>query len=102
MGRAALLRLSSQRAGQNLVGFTMNDEAVPEDGAAILVNGELAGRVTSVRYSPGTRKAVGLAWIPAELAWDGAELGVRVAGRLARARVTRQAFYDPEGVRLRL
>ena len=71
-------------------------------GAAILVNGELAGRVTSVRYSPGTRKAVGLAWIPAELARDGAELGVRVAGRLARARVTRQAFYDPEGVRLRL
>ena len=26
----------------------------------------------------------------------------RVLGRLAKARVTQQAFYDPEGARLRL
>jgi glycine cleavage system aminomethyltransferase T len=102
IGRVALLRLSGQEARQNLAGFMMNDDGLPEDGAAILVNGKLVGRVTSARYSPLNRKAVGLAWIPPELTREGAEIDVRVAGRLARARVTHQAFYDPEGARLRM
>ena len=80
----------------------MNEGALPEDGAAILVDGKLAGRVTSARYSPVNRKAVGLAWVPTELAREGAEVDVRVNGRLVRAHITQQAFYDPDGARLRL
>ena len=102
IGRAALRRLSGEELHQTLAGFIMNEEALPEDGAAILVNGRLAGRVTSARYSPVNRKAVGLAWVPAELARPGAEIDVRVGGRLARAHITQQAFYDPEGARLRM
>ena len=102
IGRAALRRLSGEELKQILAGFIMNEEALPEDGAAILVNGRLAGRVTSARYSPVNRKAVGLAWVPAELARPGAEIDVRVGGRLARAHITQQAFYDPEGARLRM
>jgi len=79
----------------------MNEDILPEDGAAIMVDGQLAGRVTSVRFSPLKKKAIGLAWVPAEQAHEGAEVDVRVAGRLARARITEQAFYDPEGTRLR-
>ena len=41
IGRAALHRLASREPQQNLVGFLMSDDALPEDGAAILVNGEL-------------------------------------------------------------
>jgi sarcosine oxidase subunit alpha len=102
IGRAALRRLSGEEPHQNLAGFIMNEEALPEDGAAILVNGKLAGRVTSARYSPLNQKAVGLAWIPAELAREGAEIDVRVGGRLARAHITKHVFYDPEGARLRM
>ena len=47
-------------------------------------------------------KAVGLAWAPASAAREDAEIMVRVDGRPARARVTGQAFYDPEGARLRM
>jgi sarcosine oxidase, subunit alpha len=101
IGRAVLHGLTSQKPRQSLVGFIMSEDALPEDGAAILVNGELVGRVTSVRYSPVNAKAVGLAWVPAELVREGADLDVRVDGRLARAHVTRQAFYDPEGARVR-
>ena len=97
-----MLRLSGEKPHQNLAGFIMSEEALPEDGAAVLVNGKLAGRVTSARYSPLNRRAVGLAWIPAELAREGAEIDVRVGGRLARAHITQQAFYDPEGARLRM
>jgi sarcosine oxidase subunit alpha len=102
IGRAALKRLAGQQPRQKLAGFIMNEEVLPEDGAAILVNGQLAGRVTSVRFSPLHQKAMGLAWVPAEMAREGAEVDVRVGGRLARAKITEQTFYDPEGTRLRM
>ncbi|HKW99527.1 MAG TPA: 2Fe-2S iron-sulfur cluster-binding protein [Bryobacteraceae bacterium] len=102
IGRNALRRLSSAPAQQNLVGFVMLDESLPQDGAAILVNGSLAGRVTSARYSPANGKAVGLAWLAGRLANEGAEIDIRVDGRTARARLVTEAFYDPPGARLRM
>ncbi len=102
IGRAALNRLAGQPPHQKLAGFIMTEEVLPEDGAAIVVNGQLAGRVTSVRFSPLNRKAIGLAWVPAEMACEGAEVDVRAGGRLSRAKITEQAFYDPEGTRLRM
>ena len=101
IGRTALTRLANQPPQQKLAGFVMTEDALPEDGAAIMVKGQLAGRVTSARFSPLKQKAIGLAWVPAEMAHEGAEVDVRVHGRLARARITEQAFYDPEGLRLR-
>lgn len=102
IGRTALARLAGQRPRQKLAGFIMNEDVLPEDGAAIMVEGRLTGRVTSVRFSPLKQKAIGLAWVPAEMAREGAEVDVRVGGRLARARITEHAFYDPDGARLRM
>ena len=102
IGRAALQQLAVREPRQNLAGFVMNGGPLPEDGAAILVDGKLAGRVTSARYSPVNRQAVGLAWVPAALAREGAEVDVRVGGGLVRAHITQRAFYDPEGTRLRM
>jgi sarcosine oxidase subunit alpha len=101
IGRAALTRLAGRPPRQKLAGFIMSEDILPDDGAAIMVNGQLAGRVTSVRFSPLRQKAVGLAWVPADKAQEGAEVEVRVGGRLARAKIIEQAFYDPEGSHLR-
>src|SRR2546426_9457982 len=78
IGRAALHTISERPAAQCLVGFSIAGGAVPEDGAAVLIDGELAGRVTSARYSPGIGKAIGLAWLPSDAAFEGAEIDVRV------------------------
>src|SRR5262249_34853561 len=78
VGSNALRRLSQSPPVQNLVGFMMTNDAVPQDGAAILVNGVLAGRVTSARYSPANGKAVGLAWVAATSAAAGTEIQIRV------------------------
>jgi sarcosine oxidase, subunit alpha len=102
IGKAALARLGVRGPQQKLVGFVMQSDTVPEDGAAILVHGKLAGRVTSVRYSPANHKAVGLAWVSAEAEKADAEIQVRVNGQLEAARITSKAFYDPDGVRLRM
>ena len=42
-----------------------------------------------------------MAWLPADLARDGATVEVRVDGGTRTARVVTRAFYDPEGRRLR-
>ena len=54
--------------------FLMNSQDLPEDGAAILVNGALAGRVTSARYSPAKQKPIGLGWVSASAAAEGATI----------------------------
>jgi sarcosine oxidase subunit alpha len=102
IGRNALSRLAEAAPQQKLIGFIMNADAVPQDGAAIVADGALAGRVTSVRYSPSQGKAVGLAWVAAASARDGAEIEIRVDGGTARARIVPDAFYDPAGERLRM
>jgi sarcosine oxidase, subunit alpha len=102
IGKVALSKLAGASAQQTLVGFTMNADQIPEDGAAILVNGALAGRVTSARFSPAVQKAIGLAWVNAAAAAEGAGIEIRVAGTPVRATVTQHVFYDPEGARLRM
>jgi len=102
IGRNALSRLAEATPQQRLIGFIMNDDAVPQDGAAILVKGALAGRVTSSRYSPHKGKAVGLAWLASPSARDGAEIDIRVNGGTAGARIVPDAFYDPAGERLKM
>jgi sarcosine oxidase subunit alpha len=83
-----------------LVGFE-TDGVVPPEGGQIVVDGRPAGRVTSARWSERVAKAIGMAWVPPELAEEGASLLVKVNGRLERAQVRLRPFFDPDGERLR-
>ena len=102
IGKAALEKLSTTPARERLIGFIMLDDSLPDDGAAIMAGNQPAGRVTSARYSPASQRAVGLGWVPAEMAEDGNIIDIRVHGQAAKARVQQAAFYDPEGARLRM
>jgi sarcosine oxidase, subunit alpha len=101
VGKALLSRAALDQSRERLVGFVLQGGDVPPDGAAIVVNGKPAGRVSSSRYSPAQGAGVGLAWVRASKAQEGTLIDVRVNGRVAKAKVTMKPFYDPEGVRLR-
>ncbi|MAG36839.1 MAG: aminomethyltransferase, partial [Dehalococcoidia bacterium] len=101
IGKAATLQAQNRDMRERLVGFEMRDEAVPEDGTAIVRNGRPVGRVTSSRYSPVNGRAVGLAWVSQDMAADGQALAMPVNGRLARAQIVANPFYDPAGKKLR-
>jgi len=63
------------------------------------------GANSSARYSPTLQAAIGLCWLPSELAsLPGALFTIRLQGGagLAEARVHHGPFYDPEGERLRM
>ena len=101
VGKRALTRAARNAGPERLVGFTLNGPGVPDDGSAVVLEGRIAGRVTSCRHSPHRQAAIGLAWVPAASAMEGARIQIRVQGVPIDATVTLQPFYDPEGSRLR-
>jgi len=99
IGKASLLAAKSRGVQNRLVGFVADE--VVEDGSAVVVSHGPVGRVTSARVSPLQNRCVGLAMVPARLATDGGSFEIQNNGRLVQAKVHAQAFYDPEGVKLK-
>ena len=109
LGKRALARVSEEGPTQRLVGFKMaNPGVVPEEGLQIVTEKaggglEIIGWVTSSRHSPTLDEAIGLCWLPVDLAaQEGASFTIRTRERLLQGRVHHGAFYDPDGERLRM
>jgi sarcosine oxidase subunit alpha len=101
IGRHALQRMQAYPGKNRLVGFQTVNAVHPEDGSAVVINGRLAGRITSTRFSPHLMRYVGLAWVPHEHAKPGGEFGYHVDGKVHAAVVVDEPFYDPQGERLK-
>ncbi|MFQ5829744.1 MAG: FAD-dependent oxidoreductase [Candidatus Methylomirabilia bacterium] len=102
IGRDALTQVRDRGMRQRLVGFEVVEPGVvPGEGDAVVLDGQPIGRVTSSKWSPHLAKAIGMAWLPAEQAVEGAEFRIRTNGRLRAAKVVTKPFFDPEGARLR-
>jgi aminomethyltransferase len=55
--------------------------------------GKPAGVVTSGTQTPFLKKAIGMAYVPADLASAGTEIDIDVRGRASKARVVPLPFY---------
>jgi sarcosine oxidase subunit alpha len=84
---------------EKLVGFTT--DLLPPEGAQVVRDGRIAGRVTSSRVSERVGTVVGLAWVDPDCAEDEATISVRIDGTLHSATVSLAPFYDSEGALLR-
>ncbi len=102
IGRWALEHAAEHPGPTALVGFTLPDGDVPTEGAAVLDGrGEPIGQVTSARHSRQLGQVIGMAWVPAALATDGAAITISDEERRLRAAVLTRPFYDPDGEVLR-
>ena len=101
IGKQALQTIYERGLRQKLVGFRLRDSGVAEGGQVVVLNGKPAGRVASARFSPSAGVCIGLAWIPIELAGQDASFQIRINGELAEADIANEAFYDPQGERVR-
>ena len=93
IGRDALLAQKRTGPSRKLVGFEMLDRGVARHGHAVHAGPDRVGRVTSGTVTPYLRKAVGMAYVPIDLAARDTELSIDVRGRRLRARVVRMPFY---------
>ena len=101
VGKAATALFAEREERERLVGFTMEENVVPAEGAQVVVEGYPVGRVTSARRSDEVGAVIGLAWVPPERAEAGTRFEVRIDRQLRGARVLHGAFFDPAGERMR-
>jgi glycine cleavage system T protein (aminomethyltransferase) len=93
IGRDALVRQKEQGLARKLAAFEMVERGIPRHGHPVAYGGRECGQVTSGTYSPSLKKNIGLAYLPAEAAREGAEFDVIIRGKATRARVVPSPFY---------
>jgi aminomethyltransferase len=93
IGREALVRQKREGPARKLVGFEMIDRGIARHGYAVHKDGVAIGSVTSGTQTPFLKKAIGMAYVPAEFSSPDTEFHVLVRGAGARARVVPLPFY---------
>jgi len=93
LGRDALVAQKTEGPPRKLVGFEVEGRGIARQGHAVLSEGGTVGTVTSGTWSPTFEKALGLAYVPPDLAAPGTPLTLDVRGRQLPARVVETPFY---------
>ena len=101
VGRWSAEHVKDRGLETRLVGFRVATDHLPAEGGQIVEDRRPVGRITSARRSEIVGSTIGLAWVPADKAVEGADFDVRINGELVKAEVTLKPFYDPDGERLR-
>jgi len=94
VGRKALLRIKEQGLTRRLMGFYVTGRGIAREGYQIAHNGEIVGRVTSGSHAPTLGTAIGMGYVPPELATPGTALEVIIRERPVPAEVVRRPFYS--------
>jgi aminomethyltransferase len=94
VGREALVAAKQAGPRKKLVGFEARGRGIAREGHVVhRSGGEAVGRVTSGTWSPSFEKALGMAWVPPDLAAAGTALEVDVRGRRLPVEVVPIPFY---------
>jgi aminomethyltransferase len=93
IGAGALRAQKAEGVRRQLVGFEMIEPGIARGGYDAVVDGQVAGTVTSGTQTPYLKKAIGMAYLPTGATEPGTEFAVDIRGRRARARVVPLPFY---------
>lgn len=77
-----------------LVGFELIDKGIPRQGYPIQnAEGEEIGRVTSGTMSPSLNKAIGMGYVPIDVAKETGEIYIGVRKKSLKAQIVKPPFY---------
>jgi aminomethyltransferase len=93
VGAEALRRQKQDGVARRLAGFEVTERAIARHGYDVYVNDAKVGAVTSGTQTPFLKRAIGMAYLPAEHTSPGTEFEIDVRGRRARAQVVPLPFY---------
>jgi aminomethyltransferase len=93
IGHERLREQKDKGLTRKLVGFEMIDRAIARHGHQVVRGERPIGVVTSGTQTPFLKKAIGMAYVPIELAAPGSELSIDIRGRVCMARVVPMPFY---------
>jgi aminomethyltransferase len=96
VGASVLRAQKASGPPRKIVGFEMLDRGIARHGYDVYLDGEKAGpgcSVTSGTQTPYLKKAIGMAYLPADRTVVGTEFDVDIRGRKTRARIVPMPFY---------
>ncbi len=93
VGAEVLRRQKAEGVKRKLVGFELIESGIPRGHYPILKDGVQVGEVTSGTMGPSVKKAIGIGYVPAELAAEGSTFHVEIRGRPVAARVVKTPFW---------
>lgn len=99
IGKEALEKVKAEGAKRMLLGFTVEDDkAEISEGAEVLKDDKVVGKVTTYTYGYTVEKNIGFALVDKKLADVGDE--VEIDG--VKATLTERSFYDPDNKNIRV
>jgi aminomethyltransferase len=93
LGRDALVAQKAEGTPRKLVGFEVQGRGIARQGHGVVSDGGAVGIVTSGTWSPTFEKALGMAYVPPDLAAVGTALTLEVRGKVLPAVVVELPFY---------
>jgi aminomethyltransferase len=98
-GREALLKQKETGLERTLIGFEVEGKRLPRHGYAIHHDSRPVGVVTSGGLCPSVGKAMGLGFVPPDLAAVGTRLAIDARGTSLPATVVERPFYKEGSVK---
>jgi len=103
VGQRSLMAIAGKPRRQQLVGFMLPADHrgdAPKECHLVIEGGEIAGRVTSVAWSPSLQRHIGLAYVRPGMDAIGSRFTIRLSDKsLVSAEVVKTPFYDAESLR---
>ena len=98
IGEEQLREQKAKGAARRLIGFEMIDRGIARHGYPVVRGGRPIGVVTSGTQTPFLKKAIGMAYVPTDMASVGNEIDIDIRGRVSKARVVPLPFYKRPGI----
>lgn len=100
VGQRSLQIVAAKPLRHRLVGFMLPPGftgTAPQECHLVVMNGEIAGRITSIAWSPSLQRHIGLAYVAPAHAETGSAIEFRLSnGQMVPASVVPVPFYDPD------
>lgn len=93
VGREVLAQQQTQGTDRKLVGFTIDERALPRHGYPVWYGDVNVGIVTSGCMSPTLGAPIGTCYLPSAAAVPGTQFEVEIRGKRLPARVVKLPFY---------
>lgn len=97
LGKDVLVRQHADGTDRKLVGFTIDERAIPRHGHGVVYGGVLIGEVCSGCMSPTLGAPIGTCYLPSAAAVEGTQFEIDIRGKKLPARVVKLPFYKRAG-----
>ncbi len=93
LGSEILKKHKEEGVKRRLIGFEMIDRGIPRQGYVLArPDGNPIGHVTSGTQAPSLSKAIGMGYVPVDMAKEGTEISVMIRDKALKARIVKTPF----------